>query len=223
MVPQLGGLTGSWLRANSGTEWTTGVDRLDFHLPIEMSRGSFRSMGKGERVGNDSTAHSADRRSSMEPRLAVLKAILDRFEVPARIRTIRDRKLVQKTLYLAQLPGVDLGYRFGWYLLGPYSPALTKDYYALEESIETDDIPAFSLSDSVAARLDKVKPLLDVPTGVPLAREDWLELVASVHFLRRISRRTQQDEAREVLAKEKTSLVRYVDTAEECLRNCGLL
>src|SRR5205823_6288469 len=108
----------------------------------------------------------------------------DEFDVPAQIRTVADRKRVQKTISLAQLPSVDLGYRHGWYVMGPYSPPLTRDYYALDEAIGSaaaGTAPGMQLPPPVRDRLQTVKPLFKVPDGVPLDVEDWLELVASLH------------------------------------------
>lgn len=60
----------------------------------------------------------------MDSNLIALKLFLDDLGVSADIETIDDRKRVQKAVYLGQAAGADLGYRFGWYLLGPYSPSL---------------------------------------------------------------------------------------------------
>ncbi len=50
----------------------------------------------------------------MEARQIVLKLFLSTLGVPADIDTVNDRKRVQKAVYIGQLTGVDLGYRFGW-------------------------------------------------------------------------------------------------------------
>ena len=47
--------------------------------------------------------------------------------------SLEDRKKFQKTIYLLQAFGIDLGYEFIWYLHGPYSPELTRVGYAIEE------------------------------------------------------------------------------------------
>ena len=48
------------------------------------------------------------------------------------VRTFRDRLVLQKTVYLLQAFGIYLGYRFTWYLHGPYSTQLTRDAFSLE-------------------------------------------------------------------------------------------
>ena len=59
--------------------------------------------------------------------------------IPCDIDTLDDRKLIQKAVYLGQLSGVDLGYRFGWYIRGPYSTSLTRDYFSLAQALGSKD------------------------------------------------------------------------------------
>ena len=63
-----------------------------------------------------------------------LKLFLDALEISSEISTLEDRKRVQKAVYIGQEAGVDLGYSYGWYLLGPYSPELTQNYFTLAQS-----------------------------------------------------------------------------------------
>ena len=49
-----------------------------------------------------------------------------------------------------QVAGTDLGYRFGWYIRGPYSTTLTQDAFTLKDEIavgETDHL-AYRISTS---------------------------------------------------------------------------
>ena len=160
----------------------------------------------------------------MQAKLTVLKLILDELGIPDSIETVDDRKRVQKAIYLTQLTGVHLGYRFGWYKKGPYSPDLTKDYYALADAIqvEGEEFASVKLQPEVRKRLDRVKPLLDVPHGVSLQQEDWLELVSSVHFLRKISKRTQVQSV-DVINAEKPQLSEFIPAAERALSAADLL
>jgi uncharacterized protein YwgA len=160
----------------------------------------------------------------MDQRLVVLKLFLDELGVPDSINTVDDRKRVQKAVYLGQLSGLDLGYRFGWYLKGPYSTSLTKDYYSLADEIASEDrdYEGKSLPESVRSRLQKVEPLMTVPDEVGLAQEDWLELVSSFHYLRKI-RRCDREQALETLRREKPRLVSFAGRAEEKLVQAGLL
>ncbi len=160
----------------------------------------------------------------MEPRQIVLKLFLDALGISSDIDTVNDRKRVQKAIYLGQLTGVDLGYRFGWYLKGPYSPSLTKDYFALEEALASGDREHDDkeLNKSIIRKLRKALPLMEPPKEVHLSQEDWLELVSSLHFLREVQGLNNKDCLR-TLKREKTRLAKYFDQAEEALQKVSLL
>ena len=98
----------------------------------------------------------------MENRLIALKVLLDTLGIPDTIETIDDRKRVQKAVYLGQLSDVNLGYRFGWYVLGPYSPALTKDYFSLAEAIASGDkgYEGKEFTPGVLGRIRRILPLM---------------------------------------------------------------
>jgi hypothetical protein len=51
----------------------------------------------------------------METRLVTLFLFLRELGVEPRIATVADRKGVQKAVYIGQLSGIDLGYRYSWY------------------------------------------------------------------------------------------------------------
>ncbi|GAI22810.1 unnamed protein product, partial [marine sediment metagenome] len=50
----------------------------------------------------------------MKPRLIALKLLLEKAGVKLEVDTLGKRKLLQKTVYLIQANGLDLGYHFGW-------------------------------------------------------------------------------------------------------------
>ena len=52
----------------------------------------------------------------------VLKLVVKELGEQGDIQTLEDRKIFQKAVYLGQLSGLDLGYRYSWYLRGPYPP-----------------------------------------------------------------------------------------------------
>ena len=160
----------------------------------------------------------------MDPKLIALKLLLDELGVDSVIDTVDDRKRVQKAIYLGQLSGVDLGYRFSWYLMGPYCPALTQDYYALADEIESGhrDYQGKELKPQLRARLDKAKGLFEIPIEVDLNLEDWLELLASYHYLRVISGKSDQ-EAKALLQERKPHVSRYADQARGHLMNSQMI
>ena len=161
----------------------------------------------------------------MEPRLITLKLFLEQLNISPKIETVDDRKRVQKAVYLGQRTGVDLSYRFGWYLMGPYSPTLTKDYYNLADALESlneREYQEYQLQEPIKAKLSHALPLLMPPETVLLTQDQWLELVASYDYLRRVSKETHKD-AVQTLEKEKPHLVKYINQAQAILQQENFL
>lgn len=159
----------------------------------------------------------------MDQRLVTLKLVLDELGVAPDIGRLDDRKRIQKAVYLGQRAGVDLGYRFGWYLMGPYSPALTRDYFALADAISSGDeeFESFSLRGAAKEALRRAAPIFEKPSAVELAPEAWLEVLASLDYLRRVSK-LPPAEARAALADRKPHLSAYIAYAEQVLQDAHL-
>ena len=159
----------------------------------------------------------------MEMKLIVLKLFLDELGIGSEIDTFDERKSIQKAVYLGQLTGADLSYRFGWYLKGPYSPSLAEDYYHLADELEVDSesYQKYQLKKSLRDKLKKIQPLLEVPKKIRLLKKEWLELLASCDYLRRV-RKLSNDKADEVLKKEKPELYEYAHRARKVLRETPL-
>lgn len=114
-----------------------------------------------------------------------LNLTLKTLDYPLSLETFDNRMAIQKVIYLCQAAGVHLGYRYNWYLRGPYSPDLTRDAFALRSirNSEFDDTMGCKLDDESILKLGNIKPLWQAkPEG---DRPCWLELLASVLFLRR--------------------------------------
>lgn len=159
----------------------------------------------------------------MEKAQLALKLVLDELGLAPDIKTVRQRKTVQKGVYLGQIAGVDLGYRYNWYVMGPYSPSLTRDYFALSESLSAGDDPSgFELQEAVRARLSKARDLLPVPDNVDLSQDDWMELLASLHYLMK-QRRLPLAAAREQLDRQKPHVARFTDIAYAMLQDRELV
>lgn len=160
----------------------------------------------------------------MDARLIVLHRFVEALGVDGDIGSFENRKRLQKAVYLGQLSGVDLGYRYGWYIKGPYSTDLTRDYFALAEAVSAgEQVPADrQLKPEVRDNLSKVMPLFKVPNGVQLALPDWLELVASWHYLQKVSR-LDEAKARDLMMKRKPNLVPYIEAANAALARGGYL
>ncbi len=161
----------------------------------------------------------------MEPKLVALKLVLDGVDAPVEHQTFDDRRIIQKAVYLFQAAGVKLGYRFGWYIRGPYSTSLTKDYFALKSAIAVGDkdYEGKTAPEWVKENLDKVKTLSSCPDEVAneLDRGDWLELLASLHYLRTYGQ--DAESARMTLAREKPRLAPFATIANKKLSEAGLL
>ena len=160
----------------------------------------------------------------MDNRLIALKLVLDQLEIPLEIGTLDDRKRVQKAVYLGQRSGIELGYRFGWYLLGPYSTDLTRDYCALSAALDGGEGPTgHVLRDEARQQLARVRPLMEVPEGVALPQEDWLELLASLHYLQAISGYSYQKSITAMTGTSKEPLLTFAPVAEKLLKQVGLV
>jgi uncharacterized protein YwgA len=103
--------------------------------------------------------------------------------------TFSQRFNIQKKIYLTQLMGLDLGYRFGWYLRGPYCTDLTNDAYALKDELlgGQADVKGHHLTEAARDRMEKARRLWEVPAGLSVGADQWLELLASVHYLKHIA------------------------------------
>jgi uncharacterized protein YwgA len=154
----------------------------------------------------------------------VLNAFLKELGQSSDINTKDDRLRVQKAIYLGQLSCVDLGYRYNWYVHGPYSPSLTQDYYALDGLSESErqQAEAAELNQPTKAKLGVVRPLLQVPSTVQLAIHQWLELLCSWHYLRRVAGYSEQ-KATETLQQQKSHVAQYAAVADQMLRQFNLL
>lgn len=152
-----------------------------------------------------------------------LKLFLDALDIPSEISTLADRKRVQKAVYIGQKAGVDLGYSYGWYLLGPYSPELTQDYFALNNDLinEDDDYTNYELNKSLSEKLYGIKDLMNIPERIHLSQEDWLELVASIVYKRN---ETMNDtETKDFLMLKKSNLMGYYEIALNCAKKYDLI
>ena len=155
---------------------------------------------------------------AVETRLFVLKRFVEALGLELDVQTLDDRKALQKAVYLGQAIGkVDLGYRFGWYVRGPYSPKLTEDYFAAAEEAEAEtDNQGRGLAPTIVRRLDGVKKLIAIPPGVELDQPSWLEALASWHFLTSVSKLSDND-AEQTLKQQKPHLYDYWLHAREAL------
>jgi len=96
------------------------------------------------------------------------------------IKTFDDRKKLRKTVYFIQKLGLNMGYKFGWYIHGPYSSDLTKDafeYYNQKETLDTTESPEILPSEKEI--LVKIKNFFGDSKDDP----EILEILASLDFI----------------------------------------
>jgi len=96
---------------------------------------------------------------------------------------------VQKRIYLTQVMGYDLGYRFSWYLRGPYCRGLTEEAFILKDELNSDDneYESYELSSVGIANIDRAKRLWEIPEDTQIDNDSWLELLSSLHYLKHIA------------------------------------
>jgi uncharacterized protein YwgA len=119
----------------------------------------------------------------------LLKLVLDRigFE-DIKIDSFEKRKILQKKIYLLQLTGVDLGYRYNWYLEGPYCPALAEATFTLREELKYDkEFNNYKLNSTTEGKFGTLGNIVDLPSDPKTSEPEWLELLASLHYLKHIA------------------------------------
>ena len=123
--------------------------------------------------------------------------------------TLDDRKRFQKTVYLIQAFGIDLGYDFNWYVHGPYSPELAKVGYKLAEIY--DEVRPTEFSDS--RYKNRFQDFLDFVE--PISNDvDKLEAAASIHWLERANPELPHDILIDYLLEEEKEELDL--TPEDC-------
>lgn len=110
-----------------------------------------------------------------------LGCLLKRIDNYDNMNTFAGRLRLQKTIYLMQAFDLYIGYNFSWYIRGPYSADLTKDGFELRTIY--DAIPNGKFHDDKDERrfTQFLKFLGDKKNDA-----DWLEIVASIHFLKKV-------------------------------------
>lgn len=150
----------------------------------------------------------------MDARLIALKLSLEELGIELDLSSIDGRKIMQKGVYIGQLAGTDIGYRFTWDQMGPYSGDLARDYRALADEISQGDTEyeTKELQESKKKSLNTIRPLLKPPEGVDLPQPQWLELIASLHYLKKFVGLNNKL-AKQKIQEEKEGLYEYANKA----------
>ena len=148
----------------------------------------------------------------------LLKLVLDKIGFGnIEIDNFNARKILQKKTYLLQLTGVDLGYRYNWYLQGPYCPALANDTFTLREEIKYDsEFNNYELNSKTKSKFDTLDKIVSLPDTPKTSEPEWLELLASLHYLKHIAYWPGKNNPgfEEVFKKLKESKPHFVDKKE---------
>lgn len=104
------------------------------------------------------------------------------------ISTFEGRLVLQKTIYLLQSFGFYLGYKFSWYIHGPYSPDLTRDAFRLQPIYA--EVPTIRFSDQ---KIEKCLKDFRKFIGDKESDADWLEQLACTHFLKALNPKADRD------------------------------
>ena len=126
----------------------------------------------------------------MNKRRILLKLILDDISLgELSLDKFSQRLELQKKIYLIQLTSMNLGYRYNWYLRGPYAPSVTEDAFLLKEDIKSneEDYKEYHLSDSAKEKVEKAKQIWALESEESIGAVEWVELLASLHYLKHIA------------------------------------
>jgi len=135
------------------------------------------------------------------------------------LKHFRGRLALQKQIYFLQVFGFYLGYRYSWYLYGPYSPSLTKDAFGIQDLVETINPIKFS-EISLESRFEEFIKFF----GPKRTDAQWLELISSVHFLAKLYPSWSRDRlAKRVQRKNPDFTSEKVEKAIEYLESRQLL
>lgn len=168
----------------------------------------------------------------MDQTRILLKLILDEVELgDIKLETFQDRLCLQKKIYLVQVAGLDLGYRYNWYLRGPYCPVLTKNAYLLKEEIDNseNEFDDYVLNEKAQEYVETAQQIWNIPSDLSVAEPQWIELLASIHYLKAIAYWPElptKTQVVERLLKAKPDFAGrqdLIDNAWRCLEEFGLL
>jgi uncharacterized protein YwgA len=130
---------------------------------------------------------------SMQVLGSIIKRI-DNFDMD----TFKGRLILQKRVYFLQTFGVYLGYNFSWYIYGPYSSELADDGYKLTACYK--DIPQAVFAN---AEIEKGFEAFLSFLGDKKNDAEWLELLASIHFLKRLYTKESKTQILERVRKKQ--------------------
>lgn len=136
------------------------------------------------------------------------------FDKDFEVKNFEDRLLMQKSVYLMQEMGTSCGdYDYFWYKFGPYSQSLQNDILDMLNNTSECDVNNFKehLTDRAKANLDNIKGIIAKNPSTSYSNKEWLEAIASLHFLKNYMFLTYSDEK---LLEELSNRKSYLNDKE---------
>jgi uncharacterized protein YwgA len=157
----------------------------------------------------------------------LLAKSLEAAEIPLRVATFDERLILQKTIYILQSAGIQIGYRYRWHLKGPYSSDMASGAFGIlrEGEAAQDELRGWCLDNESIALIEKLKPLLAVGTSKQ-EQARRLELLGSALYLIRteqVSRSDHESLTKILVRNGKKFSTDEVRNAVKELRSYGLL
>lgn len=138
--------------------------------------------------------------------IAILKHLDLNLEDPKRPINFQTRLIIQKIVFLSKFLGVKLNrYKFNLYRNGPYSPALTADYYQDNDLITTLVI-SVQLTPEERFIIEKINDLLLNHPLNEYHQAEFLEAVSTALFIKYYNENLMDDELFEKTKSEKPFL-----------------
>jgi len=164
----------------------------------------------------------------MDRQQILLAKTLESANIPLCVDTFDDRLILQKATYLLQSAGIHMGFRFRWYLRGPYSPDMTASAFGIvnEGDFAQNELKNWNLDQESASRAAKLKPLLNRESESASAKARRLELLASALFLFKTEQAKPEDPngtSQILQSNDKHYAPEEVNSAVKELKEYGLL
>lgn len=99
------------------------------------------------------------------------------------IEDFNERLRYQKLVYLLQVSGVPMGFRFNWYVRGPYSPGLADSLYIISKNqglLEETAQINFRNQEIINQKIQKLTGVLAENIDNP----EYLEIIGSLSYIR---------------------------------------
>ena len=127
------------------------------------------------------------------------------------LETFDNRLQLQKLTYLLEVFGMDLGFRFNWYLHGPYNRFVTKVLFDSDKAESEREV------EDVFTNEKKKLSILKEFLGSDINSSRTLELIVSLHYLLVLGKRSGVKD--EQIVKQLHDLKPYF-SEEEILYYC---